>query len=90
MNENSKLVLPGMPGSGNPELVKMLEDALAKVRSGQVVGVGLVMVHGAEAISMGAGGVHPLSIAAGCRQVAQQMEDTVFKKRSNIMPARFS
>lgn len=85
--------MPDLPGVtvGNPDVVRVLEDALAAARAGRLVAVGVVSVTGPHQIGAVTAGSAAMEIyvGAGMMQASVLKALTAPAKRSPIlMPVR--
>lgn len=88
MNDNPT-TSPIQPKLGNPEVISVLESALARAKAGQVHGVAVIMVMGPDVPSMASAGAFPSTIIAGCQQLTRLLLDGMFnQKRSPILMPR--
>ena len=88
--QNNKLVLPGLPPVGNPEIIKVLDDALQLAKQGKIAGVAVVVAFGPDALSSVTAGAFPSTLVVGCHKTAAQLIDGMFNRKSPIIPARMS
>lgn len=77
---------------GNPDVIRVLEEALGRARSGQVAGVAIIAAMGPEGLTMTCGGGNVITLSAGCAQMQRQLLDVAFnpKARGNglLVPVR--
>jgi hypothetical protein len=74
----------------NPDVIRVLEAALAAARAGRVGGVAIIMAAGGDGIAIQMGGAHPAALVTGCQQATRQLLDAMFspKARSGIVIPR--
>ncbi len=83
-----EILLP--PSSKSDPVVRSLEEALARAKSGRTVGIGLVEVFGPENMAINAAGGLPAAISVGATHLADITRQALFQKRSVILPARMA
>lgn len=90
MNDNPPALPKITPAElANRDVIRALEGALAAAKDGKLAGVGIIMVHGPDAMSMQSAGAFPSTLITGCHKMAAQILDNMFAKRSQIlMPQR--
>lgn len=84
MSEGVARVVPVL---GNPEVIRVLEDALALARSGDLVAVGLVRV-GARGLASTAAGGHQAELHLGLAMLQRQLLDALARPASPIVRVR--
>jgi len=75
---------------GNPDVIKVLEQALVAARAGQMAGVVIIAAQGAEQLNLVCAGGFALTMASGCAQMQRQLLDAAFQpqKRSSLVVPR--
>jgi len=68
---------------GDPQVISVLEQALAAARSGRLAGVAVVMASGPDGVSLSVAGRHPVALASGAAQLQRQLLDAAFAPKGN-------
>lgn len=66
---------------GNPEVISVLEEALAAARAGRIAGVAIVVATLPSAISIKMAGDGSQSLAVGCAQMERMLLEQIFSPR---------
>ena len=89
-NDNPMIPPISQAELANPDVVRVLEQALASARQGKVAGVAVAVALGPGSISMSVAGGFPCELIAGCAQITKQLTDNMFnpKQRTSLMIPR--
>lgn len=73
--------------TGNPDVIRVLEQALSAAKAGQVQGVAIILATGGDGVGVSMGGKNATALVAGCQQATRQLLDALFKpqQRSSIL-----
>ncbi len=88
--DNIPDILNSIP-KGDPEVIKILEHALAQAKAGKIVGAAVVMVAGPDTVNTAMSGRFPSTILLGCHQLIHGTVDRMFNKKaptSLLVPQR--
>jgi len=91
MKKPANDIVEGLPKPvGNPEIIKVLEQALEMARLGQVVGISIIMATGPETVQLASAGGFVPALVMGMEQLKRMLLDNVFapKKSPIIRPGQ--
>ncbi len=70
---------------GHPDIVRILESALAMARAGQICGIAIVVTSGPGHYDISLAGRHPLELHFGLGKVARAIEAQQDRPQSSIL-----